>query len=105
MTEFVTNGVAIALAVTIFGRAICVVHGAHPGKHKHLLHFLGFGYSYVVLGAGALAGSIALATDHAELHDLAIWLLLLGSCGLIVFDRRMAKCWSVAECPMEKREP
>ena len=103
MTDIVTNGVAILLAVIIFGRAVCVVYSAHPSKHRHPLLFLGFGYSYVLLGAGALAGAIALCTDHKELHDLAVWLLLVGSCGLIVFDRRAALCWSRTSCPLEEK--
>lgn len=104
MTDIVTNGVAILLAVIIFGRAVCVVYGASPKKHRHPLHFIGFGYSYVTLGAGALAGAIALCTNHPELHDLAVWLLLLGSCGLIVFDRRAALCWSRPVCPLEEKQ-
>lgn len=103
MTDMIASGAAILLAVVIFGRAVCVVYSAHPKKHKHPLHFIGFGYSYVVLGAGAAFAAVALCTDHREVHDLALWLLLLGSCGLIVFDRRAALCWSRPTCPMEEQ--
>ena len=80
--------VATGLAAIIFGRAICVVYNAHPSKHRHPLLFIGFGYSYVTLGAGAICGALAIVIDHHELADAAIWLLLAGSCGLIAFDRR-----------------
>ena len=101
MIDLTLNGLAILLAAVIFGRAICVVHSAHPGKHKHYLHFIGFGYSYVTLGAGAAFAAVELCAAH-DLGALPLWLLLVGSCGLIVFDRRMAKCWTISECPAER---
>lgn len=100
----IAAAIALVLAAVIVMRCICVLYMTTNKKHRHPLLFLGFGYSYVTLGAGALAGSIALVTDHKDLHDLAVWLLLVGSCGLIVFDRRAALCWSRPTCPLEKRE-
>jgi cell division protein FtsW (lipid II flippase) len=102
MTDLISQGVAILFAVIIFGRAVCVVYSASPKKHSHPLHFIGFGYSYIVLGAGAAFAAVALCSDR-DVHDLALWLLLLGSCGLIVFDRRAALCWSRPTCPIEDR--
>lgn len=103
MIDLIANAIAIILAGVIFARAICVVHGTSPKKHRHPLLFLGFGYSYVLLGAGAAFGAVALCTDHPEVHDLAVWLLLVGSCGLILFDRRAALCWSRPTCPLEDK--
>ena len=60
------------------------------------------GYSYVILGAGAAFGACALVADRADLTEWALLLMLAGSCGLIAFDRRAARCWMVTDCPMEK---
>lgn len=91
--------VAIALATVIFGRAICVVYKAHPRAHRHPLLFIGFGYSYVTLGAGSIFAAIEICG-----HDVGhwpLWLILIGSAGLIAFDRRRQKCWSMTHCPAE----
>ena len=99
--DLLQQGTAIVLAGIIFARAVCVVYSTHPSKHKHLAQFLGFGYSYVTLGAGAAFSAVELCTA-SDLGGLPLWLMLAGSCGLIVFDRRMAKCWTVSECPMDR---
>lgn len=96
------GGVAIILAGVIFGRAVCVVHITSPRKHAHPLLFLGFGYSYVLLGAGAVFAAVEICTA-SDLGGVPLWLLLLGSCGLIVFDRRAVGCWTRSTCPMDKK--
>lgn len=98
MMDTLLQGAAIALAATIFIRAICVAHGTHPGRHHHWLQFAGFGYSYVILAAGAVFAAIEICSTVA-MGDLPLWLLLVGSGGLIVFDRRSAKCWTIDDCP------
>lgn len=100
---------AAVLALVIVARCVRVLHQTTPKKHRHPLIYLGFGYSYVVLGAGAVFGAGAIATDHDTLEHVALWLLLAGSVGLIVFDRRALRCWSLTECPAdpapEKKRP
>jgi len=91
--------VATGLAAIIFGRAICVVYNAHPSKHRHPLLFIGFGYSYVTLGAGAIFAAIEIC-GH-DVGSLPLWLILIGSAGLIAFDRRRQQCWAVTHCPAE----
>lgn len=91
---------AAALTATILLRVICVVYRTTARQHAHPAAFLGFGYSYVILGAGAIVGAVALIADPS-LTSLALWLLLAGSCGLILFDRRAAKCWSETRCPLD----
>ncbi len=93
---------ALLLAGTIVVRVICVVYQTSVKKHRHPMLFLGFGYSYVVLGAGAAFGACALVADRADLTEWALLLMLAGSCGLIAFDRRAAKCWTVTDCPMDR---
>lgn len=90
---------AIMLAGIILTRVICVLYQTNAPKHRSTALFLGFGYSYVLLGAGGIFGAVALCSDH-DMGDLALWLMLAGSVGLIVFDRRAAKCWSVTDCPL-----
>ncbi|MEY2653121.1 MAG: hypothetical protein RLZZ524_148 [Pseudomonadota bacterium] len=100
MTSMIPPLAAIAMAGVIFVRAVCVVHKASPKTHRHPLLFLGFGYSYVLLGAGALAAALHIC-GH-DLGHLPLWLILIGSCGLIVFDRRRQQCWSITECPADR---
>lgn len=100
MTSQLPPLAAIIMAAVIFIRAVCVVHGASPKKHRHPLLFLGFGYSYVLLGAGAVACAIDIC-GH-DLGQIPLWLILAGSCGLIVFDRRRQQCWTLADCPAEE---
>jgi hypothetical protein len=91
---------AIIFAAVIVARVICVVYRTTARHHRHPLLFLGFGYSYVLLAAGAIFAAVALCA-RADLVSLALWLLLGGSAGLIVFDRRAARCWSVSDCPLD----
>jgi hypothetical protein len=102
MMDALMQGLAIALAATIFIRAICVVHGTSPKRHRHPLLFVGFGYSYVILGAGAVFSAVEICTA-GDLGGLPLWLMLAGSTGLIVFDRRMAICWTRTDCPAETK--
>lgn len=102
MMDTLVQGFAIALAATIFVRAICVVHGTTPAKHRHPLLFVGFGYSYVILGAGAVFSAVEICAA-ADLGGLPLWLMLAGSTGLIIFDRRMAICWTRTDCPLERK--
>lgn len=95
---------AALMAGVILIRCICVLYMTTHRHHRHPLLYYGFGYSYVALGAGAAFGACALVANR---HDLAEWALLLimaGSCGLIAFDRRAAKCWTVTDCPMEREK-
>lgn len=100
-----TAALALVLAAVIVMRCICVLYLTTVKKHRHPLLYLGFGYSYVILGAGAITAALTLCLDRADLMPLALWLLLVGSVGLIAFDRRSAKCWAVADCPMERKGP
>lgn len=94
---------AVFMAAVIVTRCVCVLHMAAPAKHRTRLLFYAFGYSYVVLGAGAIFGAIDMVFAR-DLHDLALLLMLAGSTGLIVFDRRRAQCWAVTDCPMDRRQ-
>lgn len=103
MSLDILQSIAAALmAVVILVRCICVLHMTTHRHHRHPLLWLGFGYSYVVLGAGAAFGACALVAGRADLTEWALLLMLAGSCGLIAFDRRAAKCWTVTDCPMER---
>jgi hypothetical protein len=99
MMDTILQGMAIALAGTIFIRAVCVCYSTSPAKHRHPVLFVGFGYSYVLLGAGAVFGAVEICTA-SDLGGLPLWLMLAGSTGLIMFDRRLMRCWAVTECPM-----
>ncbi len=101
----IATTLALILAAVIVVRCICVLYMTTHKKHRHPLLFLGFGYSYVTLGAGAIAAALALCFGHHDLEQAALWLLLIGSAGLIAFDRRSAKCWTFVNCPMEKKGP
>lgn len=103
MMPYVTAILAIILAAVIVVRVICVVYRTTIRHHRHTLLFLGFGYSYVLLGAGAIFAAVALCSER-DLNDLALWLMLVGSVGLIAFDRRQARCWMTTDCPMDKKE-
>lgn len=98
----VTAFIALVLCSTIVGRCIAVLYRAVPHSHRHPLQFLGFGYSYVTLGAGAISGGLALVLGLHDLADVALWLMLSGSVGLIAFDRRAVHCITSGEdCPLE----
>ena len=93
--------IAILFAAVVVARVICVVYRTTARHHRHPLLFLGFGYSYVLLAAGAIFAAVALCV-RADLITFALWLLLTGSVGLIVFDRRAARCWGASDCPLER---
>jgi len=99
MTPILSTLAALALAGVILVRVICVVYHTTNDKHRHPMLFLGFGYSYVVLGAGAIAAAVALVCDLEA--SWALWLLLAGSVGLIAFDRRAKRCLAETQCPIE----
>lgn len=105
MSATLTIILALVLTGIIVVRCICVLHQTTVKKHRHPLLFLGFGYSYVTLGAGAIVAALALVFDHDDLEQIALWLMLAGSVGLIIFDRRSAKCWTFVNCPMERKGP
>lgn len=92
--------IACVLAAIIVVRAICVLHMTTPAKHHHPVLFYGFGYSYVLLGAGAIFAAIDIL--GADVGTVPQWLLLAGSCGLIAFDRRRTECMSITHCPSER---
>ncbi len=94
---------ALLLAGMIVVRVICVVYQTSVKKHRHPLLFLGFGYSYVLLGAGAIFSAVEICASR-DLGGLPLWLMLAGSCGLIVFDRRARECWMVTRCPIEEKD-
>ena len=54
-----------------------------------------------VLGAGAAFAAVALVADVPGADELALWLLLAGSVGLIAFDRRAKRCLAETQCPIE----
>lgn len=105
MIAYLPTFLAVILTGIIVVRCICVLHQTTAKKHRHPLLFLGFGYSYVTLGAGAIVAALALVFDHDDLEQIALWLMLAGSVGLIIFDRRSAKCWTFVNCPMERKGP
>jgi len=102
MIDLLQQLAAGAMAIIILVRCICVLYMTTHSHHRHPLLFYGFGYSYVILGAGAAFGACALVAGRADLTEWALLLMLAGSCGLIAFDRRAAKCWTVTDCPMER---
>ncbi len=93
---------AVLMAGAVFARALCVVYRTTPRHHRNPLLFLGFSYSYVILGAGAVFAAIEIIANQ-HLGELPLWLLLIGSAGLIAFDRRAVRCWSLTECPADKQ--
>lgn len=101
MNALLGNLAALALAGVILSRVIFVVYQTTRAHHAHPLLFLGFGYSYVVLGAGAIFAALAIVTDRPDMAEAGLWLLLAGSCGLIAFDRRARQCWTVTACPID----
>lgn len=92
-----------SMSVVILIRCICVLYMTTRKHHKHPVLWLGFGYSYVALGAGAAFGACALVAGRHDLSEWALLLILAGSCGLIAFDRRAARCWTVTDCPVERK--
>jgi hypothetical protein len=101
--HMVADLAAVLMAGAIFARALCVVYRTTPRHHRHPVLFVGFGYSYVILGAGAVFAAVELVAG-TSLDGLPLWLLLIGSAGLIAFDRRAARCWSLTECPADRQE-
>lgn len=99
MIDLLSPLAAAILAAIIFTRAVCVCYSTSPAKHAHPVLFLGFGYSYVTLGAGAVLGAVDIL--GADVGHLPLWLILIGSAGLIAFDRRRSQCWHVTQCPMD----
>lgn len=104
MMAWLISCAALLLAGVILVRCICVLYQTTAKKHRHPLLFLGFGYSYVVLGSGGIVAAVALGLDHHDLAEVALWLMLIGSTGLIAFDRRRQQCWAVTHCPAEAGE-
>jgi multisubunit Na+/H+ antiporter MnhF subunit len=101
MTSYLAAILALGMVATILMRVICVLHQTSPRKHRHPLLFLGFGYSYVVLGAGSIVAAVALISGWHTWADAALWLLLIGSCGLVAFDRRARRCWTITDCQID----
>lgn len=80
---------AFLMAATIMVRAICVIYHAYYKTHpRSKLHFAGFGYSYVALGAAAATALAYVFTNHFVYGQWAVWLFLAASAGMILFDRR-----------------
>ncbi len=102
MIDILQQAAAGAMATVILIRCVCVLYMTTTRHHRHPLLWLGFGYSYVILGSGAIFGACALVAGRVDLTEWALLLMLAGSCGLIAFDRRAAKCWTVTDCPMER---
>lgn len=100
----IAAAIALVLTGVILVRVICVVYHTTATRHSHHLLYLGFGYSYVILGAGAVFAAVALVADVPGADDLALWLLLIGSVGLIAFDRRAKRCLAETACPIEKQK-
>lgn len=99
MTELLSPLAAVTLAAIIFTRAVCVCYSTSPAKHAHPILFFGFGYSYVLLGAGAIFAAVDIL--GVEVGDIPLWCMMVGSAGLIAFDRRRAACWHVTQCPVD----
>lgn len=89
MTRDILIIIAGVLAATIMVRAICVIYHAYYKTHKRgKLHFAGFGYSYIALGAAAATALAYVVTGHFAYVQWAVWLFLAASAGMILFDRR-----------------
>ena len=102
MIDLMQQIAAGAMAAVILVRCICVLYATTYRHHRRPWLYYGFGYSYVTLGAGAAFGACALVAGRADLTEWALLLMLAGSCGLIAFDRRAARCWTVTDCPIER---
>ena len=84
---------ALCLAMVIFVRVICVVYRLSIKTHsKGKGHFVAFGYSYVAVGAAAACAVAGVSWSDPVWSTImakaAAWLFLVGSVGLIIFDRR-----------------
>lgn len=89
MNDIVPILIACVLAGVIMVRSICVVYKAYYKDHKKgVIHFAGFGYSYVAFGAAAASALIYLITDNTVYSSISLWAFLAGNAGMILFDRR-----------------
>lgn len=100
MKGLIVDAAAILLAGIVFTRAMCVAYKASHRTHKHPAQYLSFGYSYLALGAGALLAALEICRG-ADMGTAPLWLLLAGSSGLILFDRRRDRCWALPNCPAD----
>lgn len=80
-----TSLLAIPLFLVIIARAICVLYMATIDKHGS--KFVGLALSYVVFGSGAYWAMLALVA-RPDLSDAGLWMMLLGSTGMILYDKR-----------------
>lgn len=92
MMTLIVSILVAAAACVVVARAACVLYHSHWRTHpRHPWHWLAFGYSYVALAVGAVAGAVAIITGAREYDSLAALLLLIASAGLILFDRRQRR--------------
>lgn len=81
-----TTILAVALFLVVAARAICVLYLVTTEHHAGW-RLVAFGASYVALGGGAFWSMLSIIS-RPDLMPLALWMMLAGSVGLIVFDRR-----------------
>lgn len=85
--------IGLMATIVIIARCICVIYQTHWTTHRQgFIHWMGFGASYIAVACGALCGALFLMLS-GELRALAsVTLFLVGSSGLIAFDRRQPFC-------------
>lgn len=95
---------SIVAAAVIIVRCVCVLYHTHHTRHpRHAWHWVGFGYSYVLLAGAALCGVVAVITGEVAYARIAVGGFLVASAGLIIFDRRQPTCGRADHCKRRVR--
>lgn len=96
--------VAVVACLVIVVRCVCVLYHTHWTRHpRRAWHWVGFGYSYVLLAAASVAGTIGVVAGDAVWIRGAVLGLLAASAGLIAFDRRRETCNRAPNCAKRVR--
>lgn len=83
------TALAWVLASIIVIRCARVLRGMDMGNRKQpYWWWLGFGLSYVAVAGAALGSAAHISQGQGT---LSLWAILLGSAGMILFDRRRRK--------------
>lgn len=96
----------IALAATgvIVVRCVCILYQSHWRTHERgPWHWMGFGYSYIAVAAAAMTGAIFIVSADWRFGLTSVSLFLIGTAGLILFDRRQPYCPHNPTCPRRLR--
>ncbi len=84
------NLLALAMALTVAVRCVCVLNILQHQPGRAYYQFIGFGVSYVTLAITAVGAALHIVEGHGE---WPLWGFLIASVGLIAFDRRAADCF------------